>query len=402
MAETEVVKETKKILMEEGIDLSVLNDPENFKKRSKTMILVKNLPHDADKDELQKMFAAFGTISRVVMPPSRAICLVEFTEPTQARTAFRRLAYKRYKSAPIFLEFAPQAVLATKESIQKQRDQQKEEQKKKIAKEIEEQKNAEAIQKQKSEAAERLAKKKEEKTKSMDQILQEQQERAEESDTLYVKNLNFITTPDTLRRVFAKYGEVIKVNLALRNEPGAKQRQSLGYGFIKFASVKDAKNALRQAQGFNVDGHSILLGFSQAKDKPLTSSTPSAAIEPQPHKDTPVYTTKDGATVTFTKLVVKNLAFEATAKELQDLFGAYGEIKEVRLPKKVSDRHKGYAFIDFATPQEAHAAMEALKHTHLYGRHLVIDFAKDQNSMEALREKTTKLWENEKKRKREN
>ena len=48
-----------------------------------------------------------------------------------------------------------------------------------------------------------------------------------------------------------------------------------------------------------------------------------------------------------------------------------GQIKSLRLPKKFDGSHRGFAFIDFLTRQEADNAFEALHSTHLYGRHLV-------------------------------
>lgn len=34
--------------------------------------------------------------------------------------------------------------------------------------------------------------------------------------------------------------------------------------------------------------------------------------------------------------------------------------------------HRGFAFVEFVTKQEAQNALQALSSTHLYGRHLVI------------------------------
>ena len=38
-----------------------------------------------------------------------------------------------------------------------------------------------------------------------------------------------------------------------------------------------------------------------------------------------------------------------------------------------------FAFVDFSTAQEAANAMTCLKNSHLYGRHLVIEWAKDED-----------------------
>ena len=42
--------------------------------------------------------------------------------------------------------------------------------------------------------------------------------------------------------------------------------------------------------------------------------------------------------------------------------------------------HRGFAFVDFTTHAEAAAAVNALANTHLYGRHLVIEWAKEDDT----------------------
>jgi multiple RNA-binding domain-containing protein 1 len=50
------------------------------------------------------------------------------------------------------------------------------------------------------------------------------------------------------------------------------------------------------------------------------------------------------------------------------LFGPFGHVKTCRLPKKFDGGHRGFAFLEFATAQEARAAAEGVSGTHLYGR----------------------------------
>ncbi len=64
------------------------------------------------------------------------------------------------------------------------------------------------------------------------------------------------------------------------------------------------------------------------------------------------------------------------------------QVKRVRLPKKFDGGHRGFAFVDFVTREEAKAAVKALKNTHLYGRHLVVEWAKEDPSLAELRETT--------------
>lgn len=42
--------------------------------------------------------------------------------------------------------------------------------------------------------------------------------------------------------------------------------------------------------------------------------------------------------------------------------------------------HRGFAFVEFSTAQEAQSAKVALSATHLYGRHLVLEWAKEDGT----------------------
>lgn len=59
--------------------------------------------------------------------------------------------------------------------------------------------------------------------------------------------------------------------------------------------------------------------------------------------------------ITSSKILVRNVPFEATQKEVQELFRAFGGLKSVRLPKKFSGTgtHRGFAFVEFNTCHEA-------------------------------------------------
>jgi multiple RNA-binding domain-containing protein 1 len=89
-----------------------------------------------------------------------------------------------------------------------------------------------------------------------------------------------------------------------------------------------------------------------------------------------------------TKLVVRNVAFEATKRDIQKLFNPFGTLKSCRLPKKFDGNHRGFAFVELSTKREASAALEALRGTHLYGRRVTIERAEEGDDVATLREKT--------------
>jgi multiple RNA-binding domain-containing protein 1 len=78
---------------------------------------------------------------------------------------------------------------------------------------------------------------------------------------------------------------------------------------------------------------------------------------------------------TQTKVVVKNLPFEANKKDIRSLLSTFGRVKSVRLPKKFDSSSRGFAFAEFTSPKEASNAREALQNTHLLGRRLHIEYA---------------------------
>ena len=79
-----------------------------------------------------------------------------------------------------------------------------------------------------------------------------------------------------------------------------------------------------------------------------------------------------------TKIVIKNLPFEASKKDVRTLFSTYGKLVALRIPKKFNQSSRGFAFAEFSTTKEALNAINALKDTHLLGRRLVIDFADEE------------------------
>ena len=60
------------------------------------------------------------------------------------------------------------------------------------------------------------------------------------------------------------------------------------------------------------------------------------------------------------------------------------------MPLKMDRSHRGFGFVEFLTHLEAKRALETLAHTHLYGRHLVLEFAEADRSLEQIRAKTAR------------
>jgi multiple RNA-binding domain-containing protein 1 len=194
--------------------------------------------------------------------------------------------------------------------------------------------------------------------------------------TVHVKNLNFATTEDRLREFFAKHVQDVRsVRIPTKVVPskrvGGKEVESvrslsLGYGFVEFGSQDSCREVLKSLQGTILDGHALEISPSSSNQQ--ASSSPALA------KDKPKQPTK---------LIVRNVPFQATRKELLVLFGSFGQLKKVRLPKKFDGSHRGFAFVEFLTSKDALSAFKSLSSTHLYGRHLVIEWAIEEEDASA-------------------
>ena len=79
------------------------------------------------------------------------------------------------------------------------------------------------------------------------------------------------------------------------------------------------------------------------------------------------------------KVFVGNLSYDTTQTQLQELLGAVGEIKDVYLPAdRVTGRPRGFAFVEFSSPDEAKQAIEKFNDHELGGRKLRINEAEDR------------------------
>ena len=85
------------------------------------------------------------------------------------------------------------------------------------------------------------------------------------SKNLYVGNLSYDTTEETLRSLFAEYGELQSASLITDRYTG----RSRGFGFVEFVRLEDAETAMSELNGRSVDGREIRVD----KAKPRSDSS---------------------------------------------------------------------------------------------------------------------------------
>lgn len=76
---------------------------------------------------------------------------------------------------------------------------------------------------------------------------------------------------------------------------------------------------------------------------------------------------------------VRNLPFSVKEVKLEKLFEKFGDVKGIRLPVfEDTQKHKGYAFIDFSDAKSAKKAL-ALDRTEVDGRKILVELAKKEH-----------------------
>ena len=326
-AETHIIQETKSYFADHGVDLEAFKK----KERGDTAVLVKNFPYGTKPEELKKLFEAHGQIKQLLMPPSGTMAIVEYDQSGHARSAFGSLAYRKFKDSILYLEKAPKNLFRGVHSLPSSR-------------------------------LDESAKSRSAKPSAMELLESKDTSESANMSTLFVRNLNFSTTTARLREVFQPLEGFMSAKV--KTKPDAKnpgQLLSMGFGFLEFRNKSNAQAALAAMDGHKLDGHELLI---------RTSHKAIDAAEERRKEDQ-----AKKMAGRRTKIIIKNLPFEASKKDVRSLFGSYGQLRSVRVPQRFDSSTRGFAFADFVTAREAESAMDALRDTHLLGRRLVLDFA---------------------------
>src|SRR5215470_11577540 len=84
------------------------------------------------------------------------------------------------------------------------------------------------------------------------------------------------------------------------------------------------------------------------------------------------------------RLFVGNLSYQTMENDLQDYFSQAGVVTSVNLMlDKVTGKSRGFAFVEFATPEEATKAVEQFHTKEFQGRALTVNIARPREARPA-------------------
>ncbi|CAL9067458.1 protein MEI2-like 2 [Musa acuminata AAA Group] len=156
------------------------------------------------------------------------------------------------------------------------------------------------------------------------------------SRTLFVRNINSNVEDSELQLLFEQYGEIRSLYTACKHR---------GFVMISYYDIRSARTAMRALQNKPLRRRKLDIHFSIPKDNPSDKDMNQGT------------------------LVIFNLDPSVSNDDLRQIFGAYGEVKEIReTPHK--QHHK---FIEFFDVRAAEAALRSLNKSDIAGKRIKLE-----------------------------
>ncbi|KAK6142296.1 hypothetical protein DH2020_022644 [Rehmannia glutinosa] len=172
------------------------------------------------------------------------------------------------------------------------------------------------------------------------------------SRTLFVRNINSNVEDSELKSLFEQYGDIRTLYTACKHR---------GFVMISYYDIRAARTAMRALQSKPLRRRKLDIHFSIPKDNPSEKDINQGT------------------------LVVFNLDASVSNEDLRQIFGAYGEVKEIReTPHK---RH--HKFIEFYDVRAAEAALKALNRSDIAGKRIKLEPSRPGGARRSLMQQLT-------------
>ena len=201
---------------------------------------------------------------------------------------------------------------------------------------------------------------------------------------LFVNNLSYKTTDESLKKYFSKYGEVESTKIVYDKETGRPK----GVGFCKFCDSSSAAKALADNDKLFLDGRPIAVSYSNDKKG-------SAKVRKSKFQGNKNY---EGEKFS---IFIGNLSFKTNEDGIKNLFEDCGNIIDIRIAKRPDGNPRGFAHVDFDSKEGMENALEKTGYR-LDGRELRIDKTTNQPSANKKTFGENSYYKNKKKNNNEN
>jgi len=180
-----------------------------------------------------------------------------------------------------------------------------------------------------------------------------------EECTVFVKNIGAKATEANVREMFAVKGEILGVRMPTDEQGGAHK----GYAYVEFSSA-ESTNAALTLDGAELGGQKAHVTRSipmkdhrhqtaAARKDVAQRANQKQIIQGRAERADPVAQ----AEVAPTTIFVKNIKINVNEEKFAEHFKDCGEVVKVVLNKNAAGRSRGFGFLEFATREQAQAAL---------------------------------------------
>lgn len=175
---------------------------------------------------------------------------------------------------------------------------------------------------------------------------------------IFVKSLDRSIDNKSLYDTFSQFGRILSCKVATDDNG-----QSLGHGFVHFEDPASAASAIEKVNGKLLVGRKVYVGkFLNRREREAAGQVNKI----------------------FTNVYVKNLDDSMCDEEkLTDVFSEFGEITSTHVASDETGKAKGFAFINFSTPEQAKLAVEKMNEAELGGKTIIVCPAQKKAAREA-------------------
>lgn len=171
---------------------------------------------------------------------------------------------------------------------------------------------------------------------------------------VFVGNLSFDTTWKGLKDRFNQIGNVNFADVATRDDGKSK-----GWGTVEFANPADARKAIRELNGAEIDGRPVTVRADRDAEG---GSRPAKGAKGAP---------RAAGSARYT-VHVGNLSFDTSWQNLKDFMRSAGDVLHVDVKQRPDGKSRGWALVEFETGKAAKTAVNTLNGRELDGRAITV------------------------------
>ncbi|KAL9658572.1 hypothetical protein ABK040_006110 [Willaertia magna] len=164
-----------------------------------------------------------------------------------------------------------------------------------------------------------------------------------DSCNIFVKYLPQHLNDKDLENLFKPFGEIVSCKVMTDK---LRDNISLGFGFVRFSNEKEAKEAIQQMNGFEIENKKLLCKLSNSSSKQ----------QQQQNNNNQQLLLKEVQT----NLFIRNIPMDYNEEKLRKVFESFGTVSGVKIIIDNNQQSKGYGFCKFEKREDALKAIQGL------------------------------------------